>query len=278
MAALPRDASAEELEVDPALPSLDAYVARALANGASAYQPRSEAIHGVCARGTDSSRKRSLRFDAAKRADGGGRGVRSTRAAAADDGRRRRRRLAQSRQEESWGQGSGHGGAPAAAAAAPTATPGAVSTPNTAMTIPEEPDDRALLADALFSGGGSAPPAAAPAPRSAGAEAGTPTPPANRMDLLMGLDAPETSSTQALCLFFCRTRRRSSGRSGCPERGGRAAGVRRANASPGGSDDSAGRRGGRRCSGQMMGMGSSSHLHSVGGVGMHGPVFRNSRV
>ena len=36
-AALPADASCEDLEIDPALPFLDAHVASALANGAAPY-------------------------------------------------------------------------------------------------------------------------------------------------------------------------------------------------------------------------------------------------
>ena len=64
VAALPRDASAEELEVDPALPSLDAYVARALANGASAYQPRSERSTGLREGDGLVAERGNLRFDA----------------------------------------------------------------------------------------------------------------------------------------------------------------------------------------------------------------------
>lgn len=44
LAALPADASAEDVEVDPRLPFLDAYVRRALENGAAPY------ILGVCLR------------------------------------------------------------------------------------------------------------------------------------------------------------------------------------------------------------------------------------
>jgi AP-4 complex subunit epsilon-1 len=192
-AALPRDASAEELEVDAASPSLDAYVARALANGASAYQPPSERSTGLREGDGRVAERGNLRFDAydAPTAAGGAYDphVPTTTAASAEAFG-----ASLNKREGSWGQGSGYGGAPAAAVAAPAAAPGAVSTPNAVMTIPEEPDDRALLADALFSGGGPAAPAAVSKP--AAAPAPTPTP-ANPMDLLMGLDAPGTSSTHA---------------------------------------------------------------------------------
>lgn len=180
------------------------------------------------------------------------------------------------KREGSWGQGSSHGGAPAAAAAAPTATPGAVSTPNTAMTIPEEPDDRALLADALFSGGGSAPPAAAPAPAVAPAPKPTPTP-ANPMDLLMGLDAPETSSTQAPApVSSVGPVADLLGGLDALSVGGGPPAYDVTGAPPAAPMIQPGAMQQTGYSGQMMGMGVQPPQMSVGGVGMHGGVPQQS--
>ena len=277
VAALPRDASAEELEVDPALPSLDAYVARALANGASAYQPRSERSTGLREGDGLVAERGNLRFDAydAPTAAGGAYDPHvppppTTAAPAEAFG------ASLNKREGSWGQGSGHGGAPAAAAAAPTARPGAVSTPNTAMTIPEEPDDRALLADALFSGGGSAPPAAAPAPAVAPAPKPTPTP-ANPMDLLMGLDAPETSSTQApASVSSVGPVADLLGGLDALSVGGGPPAYDVTGAPPAAPMIQPGAMQQTGYSGQMMGMGVQPPQMSVGGVGMHGGVPQQS--
>ena len=80
-AAMPRDASAEELDVDPALPELEALVADAVARGASAYRTPAERAAAARAQAGRSRtlpplrtrprplsprrrRRRSLRFDA----------------------------------------------------------------------------------------------------------------------------------------------------------------------------------------------------------------------
>ena len=72
VAALPRDGSCEDLEVNPALPALEAYVSKALAEGASAYLQPSERSSGLREAGAGgaphglggSEDAGSLRFDA----------------------------------------------------------------------------------------------------------------------------------------------------------------------------------------------------------------------
>ena len=163
-AALPQDASCEDLEVNPALPALDAYVNKALAEGASAYlQPseRSTGLREAGGGGLSHEVAGSLRFDAYD-APAPDRGIAAT--AAAPSGEMRL-----SSTGGTWGE-------PAGRSAPPTTTPRFES-----PQAPEE--DRAQLASALFSGVGAPPPPQVPR---------APPPPAPRsdMDLLMGLDAP----------------------------------------------------------------------------------------
>ena len=213
-AALPPDASCEDLELDPALPALDAFVRKALAEGASPYQPTSERIAVLRAGGAVGEAAGSLRFDAydapttaalagavydpyvpnsAGGAIGAGTGASTTgegAAAAGGGGKSGAPRL--NRKEGTWGQHAGYSDGLSSSASAPAAAAVAAAAP-TAVATPAPKDGRALLADALFSGVKSTPAAAAvtaPAPRPPlppPAATAAPLPPSD-MDLLMGLE------------------------------------------------------------------------------------------
>ncbi len=183
-AAMPRDASAEELDVDPALPELEALVADAVARGASAY--RTPAERAAAARAQAETQQNatarsdapapaqvpaaataaSLRFDAygAPQDPGGAFAPESSSFGAALHKR-----------EGAWGPAAASGGADAAGSPAD--------------------DERARLAGALFGGGSAAAAAAAPPP--AAPPPPPPPPRASDMDLLMGLDAPAGSGAGA---------------------------------------------------------------------------------
>ena len=233
-AALPPDASCEDLEVDPALPSLDAYVTKALTEGASPYQPPSErstaGLRGGAAAtsatwetgggGASGTTVGSLRFDAydapstASHAGGsydpyipkntvaaGGAGTAAA-AAATGAGASEEPRL--NRKEGTWGASSGLGGGASHPSSSASTGPGGTTAGGTVQAAPQPKDDRALLADALFSGAKSSP-AASPAsasqapkavPPPPASVAATPAPPSD-MDLLMGLDAPTPAAASS---------------------------------------------------------------------------------
>jgi hypothetical protein len=170
-AALPRDGSCEDLEVNPALPALEAYVSKALAEGASAYLQPSERSSGLREAGAGgaphglggSEDAGPLRFDAydAPAAAGGAYDPHRPSPRAPDQGiavaaATQSGEMRLSSTGGSWGEPAGR-------------------------SAPPPEDNRAALANALFSGVGAAPPAASAPAASA---------PRSDMDLLMGLDAP----------------------------------------------------------------------------------------
>ena len=171
VAALPRDGSCEDLEVNPALPALEAYVSKALAEGASAYLQPSERSSGLREAGAGgaphglggSEDAGSLRFDAydAPAAAGGAYDPHRPSPRAPDQGiaaaaATQSGEMRLSSTGGSWGEPAGR-------------------------SAPPPEDNRAALANALFSGVGAAAPAASAPAASA---------PRSDMDLLMGLDAP----------------------------------------------------------------------------------------
>ena len=185
-AALPLDASGEDVDVGAAAPSLEAYVNRARQRGAAEYRTESERA------------RESERASARPPADraqapapplvsagneyvpSGGAPPAAAPAAAASGPTLR---IAQG----SWGDAAFGESRPAApsAAAPPRAPPPPVE--------PEPPDERSMLANALFSGVAAAPPSAT---ATAAAAAASPAP-APEMDLLMGLDAPSPAASAA---------------------------------------------------------------------------------
>lgn len=220
-AALPPDASCEDLEIDPTLPALEAFVSKALAEGASPYQPAGERSTALSTGSVAGGREAggSLRFDAYEapstaahggglydpyipkklaevEAAGGSSGVREASAPAAAGasgvGADVEPRL--NRKEGTWGSHSGFGAGSSELAASKTA---AVAAP----PVPPPKDDRALLADALFSSAEPTPaapqtkpvaPVAATAPATAAA--------ASKVEvdnLLEGWDDPNPTPTTA---------------------------------------------------------------------------------
>ena len=200
------------------------------------------AIHGSARGGRTRRGERKPQVRCVRRADGGGRGVRSARAAAADDGgagggvwreseqeggelgtgirpRRRTRGGGRGAHGDAWGGIHAEHGDDDPRGARRSRAP--------RRRVVQR---RRIGAARGCSGarGRSGAEADADAGKSDGSSHGS------------GCSGNELDASSCVC-FFCRTRRRSSGRSGCPERGGRAAGVRRHGRSPGGSDDSAGR-------------------------------------
>jgi AP-4 complex subunit epsilon-1 len=185
-AALPVDRSGEELGVDENLSFMDAFVSKALAEGASPYQPVAERAPPPSAAGIAASGPEpvgALRFDAydapqMPARDYGAPPVRVDASRGAYDPYIPREETATAataseptlrRKEGTWGADTGF-----------------VST--SAPAEPPVKDEKALLADALFSGVTTSSPAAAAAP--------PPAPPAAADDLFgLGLAAPAPTTS-----------------------------------------------------------------------------------
>ena len=183
-AALPHDASGEDVDVDAATPSLEAYVNRARQRGAAEYRTESE-------RAKESERASArppedrAQAQAPPLVSSGNEYVPSGGVAAAAPPPQSGPMLRDA--QGSWGDAAfDHASHAAPSAAAPPPMP-----PSPVETEP--PDERSKLADALFSGA-----AAAPLSTAAAAAAAAPSPtPAPEMDLLMGLDAPSPAASAA---------------------------------------------------------------------------------
>ena len=185
-AALPRDAGGEDVDVDAATTSIEAYVNRARQRGAAEYRTESERAREserASARPpADRAQAQAQPLVSAGNEYVPSGGAPPAAAAAPPPPSGPTLRNAQG----SWGDAAFGDARPAAhsAAAAPRAPPPPVD--------PEPPDERSMLANALFSGA-----AAAPARAPAAAAAASPAP-APEMDLLMGLDAPSPAASAAL--------------------------------------------------------------------------------
>ena len=187
-AALPRDAGGEDVDVDAATPSIDAYVERARQRGAAEYRTESERARESERAGARLSADRA-RAPAPPLASAGSEYVPSggTAAAGAPPPSGPTLRDAQG----SWGDAAFEG----ASHATPSAAPPSRTPPPPVETEP--PDERSMLANALFSGAAAAPPSAAqaaPAPSPVPAPSPAPAP---EMDLLMGLGAQSPAASAA---------------------------------------------------------------------------------